>query len=108
LKALLKSDITEYPLLREGKVRDIYDLGDSLLFVATDRISAFDWVMPNGIPGKGIILNKMSLFWFSLMAETVPHHLLTGDFDSFPEPLRKYEYLNGRSMIVKKAERIDI
>jgi phosphoribosylaminoimidazole-succinocarboxamide synthase len=108
LKALLKSDITEYPLMREGKVRDVYDLGDKLLFVATDRISAFDWVMPNGIPGKGIILNKMSLFWFSLLADMVPNHLLTGDFDSFPESLKKYEYLNGRSMIVRKAERIDI
>lgn len=108
MDALLKSDITEYPLMREGKVRDVYDLGDNLLFVATDRISAFDWVMPNGIPGKGIILNKMSLFWFSLLANTVPNHLLTGDFESFPESLRKYNYLKGRSMIVRKAERIDI
>jgi len=89
-------------------VRDVYVLGDSLLFVTTDRISAFDWVLPNGIPGKGIILNKMSLFWFSLMEDVIPNHLLTGDFESYPENLKRYEYLNGRSMIVKKAERIDI
>lgn len=107
-EALLKSDINEYPLMREGKVRDIYDLGDSLLFVTTDRISAFDWVLPNGIPGKGIILNKMSLFWFSMMRDIVPDHLLTGDFKSFPRELQKYEYLDGRSMIVRKAKRIDI
>ncbi|UCE64894.1 MAG: phosphoribosylaminoimidazolesuccinocarboxamide synthase [Candidatus Zixiibacteriota bacterium] len=107
-EALLKSDISEYPLMREGKVRDVYDLGDSLLFVTTDRISAFDWLLPNGIPGKGIILNKMSLFWFFMMRDIIPDHLLTGDFKSFPEELKKYEYLDGRSMIVKKAQRIDI
>jgi phosphoribosylaminoimidazole-succinocarboxamide synthase len=107
-QALIKTGIAEYPMIRQGKVRDIYDLGDSLLFVATDRISAFDRVLPDGIPGKGIILNKMSLFWFSLTESIVPNHLLTGDFESFPVDLRKYDYLNGRSMIVKKAERIEI
>ncbi len=106
--ALLKSEIKEFPLLVRGKVRDIYDLGESLLFIATDRISAFDWVLPNGIPGKGIILNKMSLFWFSLTEDLIPNHVLIGDFDLFPEPLKKYDYLNGRAMIVKKAKRIDI
>lgn len=107
-QALIKTDITEYPMMRQGKVRDIYDLGDSLLFVATDRISAFDWVLPDGIPGKGIILNRMSLFWFSLTENIVPNHLLIGDFESFPDTLKNYDYLNGRSMIVKKAERIEI
>ncbi len=108
IEALLKSEIKKYPLIARGKVRDIYNLGESLLFVATDRISAFDWVLPNGIPGKGVILNKMSLFWFSLTEDLIPNHLLIGDFDSFPAELKKYEYLDGRSMIVKKAKRIDI
>jgi phosphoribosylaminoimidazole-succinocarboxamide synthase len=106
--SILKTDIKEYPLVGEGKVRDIYDLGDSLLFVTTDRVSAFDWVLPNGIPGKGIILNKISLFWFAMMKDIIPNHLLTGDFQEFPDDLKRYDYLGGRSMIVKKAERIDI
>ncbi len=106
--ALLKTEIKEYPLLARGKVRDIYDLDDKLLFVATDRISAFDWILPNGIPGKGKILNSMSLFWFGLTGQIVSNHLITGDFNKFPESLRKYGYLEGRSMIVRKAERIDI
>lgn len=107
-ESVLSTDINEFPLMRKGKVRDVYDLGDSLLFVATDRISAFDWVLPNGIPGKGKILNSMSLFWFEYTSGIYPNHLLTGDFTSFPEALRKYEILDGRAMIVKKAERIDI
>ena len=107
-KAILSTDIREYPIIRKGKVRDVYDLGDSLLFVATDRISAYDWVLPNGIPGKGKILNSMSLFWFEYTRGLFSNHLLTGDFASFPDVLKKYEFLDGRSMIVKKAERIDI
>jgi phosphoribosylaminoimidazole-succinocarboxamide synthase len=106
--AVLSTDIREFPLMTKGKVRDVYDLGDSLLFVATDRISAYDWVLPNGIPGKGKILNSMSLFWFKYTRELFPNHLLTGEFASFPEDLRRYEFLDGRSMIVRKAERIDI
>lgn len=106
--ALLTTDIKEYPLLRRGKVRDVYDLDGTLLFVATDRISAYDWVMPNGIPGKGKILNSMSLFWFGFTKDTFPNHLVSGEFRKFPEPLKKYKYLDGRSMIVKKAKRIDI
>jgi phosphoribosylaminoimidazole-succinocarboxamide synthase len=106
--AVLSTDIREFPLMTKGKVRDVYDLGDSLLFVATDRISAYDWVLPNGIPGKGKILNSMSLFWFEYTRELFPNHLLTGEFASFPEDLRRYEFLDGRSMIVRKAERIDI
>lgn len=106
--ALLKTEFEEYPLLRRGKVRDVYDLEGMLLFVATDRISAYDWVLPNGIPGKGRILNSMSLFWFEFTRDVFPNHLITGDFESFPGPLKKHEFLRGRSMIVKKAERIDI
>jgi phosphoribosylaminoimidazole-succinocarboxamide synthase len=94
--------------MRRGKVRDIYDLGDSLLFVASDRMSAFDVVMPNGIPGKGQVLTQMSLFWFDFLKDTVENHLLTANVDDYPEPLRKYrDQLEGRSMIVTKAERID-
>jgi len=105
---VLKTDIKEYPLMRRGKVRDIYDLGDSLLFIASDRISAFDVVLPNGIPGKGKVLTQMSLFWFDLLKDTVDNHLITADVDEYPEPLRKYrEMLDGRSMIVIKADRID-
>jgi phosphoribosylaminoimidazole-succinocarboxamide synthase len=109
MKAVSKTDITEYPLLARGKVRDIYDLGDKLLIVATDRISAFDWVLPSPIPGKGIILNSMSLFWFSFTSNIIPNHFLSGEIDSYPEQLRKYkDDLSGRSMIVRKARRIDI
>ncbi len=103
-----ETNITEYPLLRRGKVRDIYDLGDSLLFVASDRISAFDVVMPNGIPGKGKVLTQTSLFWFDFLKPIVKSHLLTANIDEYPDDLKKYrEQLDGRSMIVIKAERID-
>ncbi len=107
-QVVLTTEITEYPLLRRGKVRDIYDLGETLLFVASDRISAFDVVMPNGIPGKGRVLTQMSLFWFEFLSDVVANHLVTASIDEYPEPLRKYrDQLDGRSMIVVKAERIE-
>lgn len=107
-KVVLNTEIKEYPLLRRGKVRDIYDLGDTLLFVASDRISAFDVVLPNGIPGKGKVLTQMSLFWFDLLKDVIDNHLVTAHVDEYPEPLQKYrEMLEGRSMIVVKAERVD-
>jgi len=107
-KVVLQTDIKEYPLMRRGKVRDIYDLGDSLLFVASDRISAFDVVMPDGIPGKGRVLTEMSLFWFDFLKDTVDNHLITAVIDEYPEVLHKYrDQLEGRSMIVTKADRID-
>lgn len=97
------------PLLARGKVRDVYDLGDRLLIVATDRISAFDCVMPNGIPDKGKILTEMSLFWFDLTRDIVPNHLIASDVDKYPDSLKQYRsQLEGRSMLVKKAERIDV
>lgn len=106
---VLQTDITEYPLARRGKVRDIYDLGDTLLFIASDRISAFDVVMPNGIPGKGRVLTQMSLFWFDFLKDIVANHLVTANVDEYPEPLHKYrDQLQGRSMIVTKADRIDV
>ncbi len=106
---VMTTDIKEYPLVRRGKVRDIYDLGDRLLFIATDRISAFDVVMPNGIPGKGRVLTQTSLFWFDHLKDVVDNHLITANIDEYPEDLRKYrDELDGRSMIVVKADRIDI
>lgn len=93
---------------RRGKVRDIYDLGDMLLLVATDRISAFDVVLPDGIPGKGYVLTQMSRFWFEQLPEmenVIPHHLITTDVTEFPASCHHYrEILSGRSMLVKKAQ----
>jgi phosphoribosylaminoimidazole-succinocarboxamide synthase len=89
----------------QGKVRDIYDLGKALLIVATDRLSAFDVVLPDPIPYKGEVLTKLSLFWFELLADVVPNHLLTAETCDLPESLEQYEEaLRGRFMIVKKAE----
>jgi phosphoribosylaminoimidazole-succinocarboxamide synthase len=107
-QVVLTTEIKEYPLIRRGKVRDIYDLGDSLLFIASDRISAFDVVMPNGIPGKGRVLTQTSLFWFDFLKDVVANHLITAKVDEYPTPLRAYrDMLDGRSMIVTKADRID-
>jgi phosphoribosylaminoimidazole-succinocarboxamide synthase len=90
---------------RRGKVRDIYDLGESLLIVASDRISAFDVVLPGGIEDKGKVLNKLSIFWFKQMEPFIGNHILEVDANRYPEPLRKYrDVLSGRSMIVKKAK----
>jgi len=106
---LFQTDIPDIPVFNRGKVRDVYDLGDRLLIVATDRISAFDCVMPNGIPGKGKILTEMSLFWFDLVSDIVPNHLITADINEFPRNIQSYrDQLDGRSMLVRKAERIDI
>lgn len=107
--ALLQTNLPGIPLLVRGKVRDVYDLDDRLLIVATDRISAFDCVMPNGIPGKGKILTEMSLFWFGLVEDIVPNHLLSADVDDYPTEIRQYrDQLEGRSMLVRKARRIDV
>ncbi len=105
---VLTTDIKEYILINRGKVRDIYDLGDSLLFIASDRISAFDVVMPNGIPGKGAVLTQMSLFWFDFLKDIIDNHLITANVDEYPEPLKQYrDVLENRSMIVVKADRVD-
>ncbi|MCE3016328.1 MAG: phosphoribosylaminoimidazolesuccinocarboxamide synthase [Pirellula sp.] len=87
---------------RQGKVRDVYDLGDSLLVVSSDRISAFDWVMPNGIPDKGKLLTKLSLFWFANLG--VEHHLLSSDVPDVVKPYDKDGALEGRCMVVRKAK----
>ena len=106
--ALLSTEIPGFPEPVRGKVRDIYDLGDSLLFIATDRISAFDCVMPNGIPEKGKVLTGVSLFWFEYM-NWMPNHLITADVEEYPENLQCVkEDLRGRSMIVKKAKPLPV
>ena len=94
--------------VRSGKVREVFDLGTELLFVATDRISAFDCILPDPIPGKGSVLNRLSAFWFKRFHQ-VPSHFVTADFDQFPESLQPYEeLLRDRSMIVRKAEPLQI
>ena len=105
--ALLHSDLP-FPV-RRGKVRDVYDLGGQMLIVATDRISAFDCVMPNGIPGKGKILTALSLFWFRMLAGRVRNHLLATEVDEYPAAVRPYaDQLRGRSMLVEKASVIQV
>ena len=102
---LLKTEIDGVTLLNRGKVRDIYDLGDKLLFVASDRISAFDRILPTGIPRKGEVLTQISRFWFDFLGERIAHHVITTDPALFPEELQPYlDQLAGRSMLVKKAE----
>jgi len=106
--ALLQSSIPGLPEPRRGKVRDIYDLGDELLLVASDRLSAFDVVMPNGIPDKGKVLTQISLFWFELM-DWMPNHLISADPADFPAPAQAVaDDLVGRSMLVKKAGSIAV
>ncbi len=90
--------------VKSGKVRDIYDLGENYLFVASDRISAFDYVLPSTIPKKGEILTQLSLFWFDFFKDTINNHLVEGDFSKFPSELQEYKELAGRSIIVKKAD----
>lgn len=98
------TSLTSYPLFRRGKVRDVYDLGDSLLMVATDRISAFDVVMSEAIPDKGKLLTAISAFWFEKLAHVVPNHLISLDVTSIPNLTdAEYDMLSGRSMIVRKT-----
>ncbi len=104
MTALLKTDLGAVPLIGRGKVRDLYAVGNDLLLVATDRISAFDHVLGSPIPGKGKILTQISLFWFEMMREIVPNHLITAEVSEFPALLRPYaDQLDGRSMLVKRA-----
>ena len=106
--ALLQTEIPGLPAPRRGKVRDIFDMGSHLLLVASDRISAFDCVMPNGIPDKGRILTGLSLFWFKHM-EWMPNHLVTSDVSEYPAALKPYaSHLDGRSMLVVKASPLPV
>ncbi len=101
---VLQTNIPGAPAPKRGKVRDIYDLGDKLLIVVTDRISAFDVIMPNGIPDKGVVLNQISLYWFKQVEGILPNHVISTDISTLPEPFRKaQDQLVHRSMIVKKA-----
>ena len=107
-RALIECELPGIPMINRGKVRDIFDLGDALLFVATDRLSAFDVVLPTGIRDKGKVLTQVSLFWFELMKSWLPNHLITADVTTRPE-LKPYAAdLQGRSMIVRKAKVLPI
>ena len=107
--AIFETDFPDLNLLKKGKVRDIYDLDDSLLMVTTDRLSAFDVVMPDPIPDKGKILTQISLFWFEVMKPLVPNHLISSNVDDYPSSCKPYaEDLKGRSMLVKKTEPLPI
>ncbi len=107
---LLQTDFPDLGLYASGKVRDLYQVGnDHLLFVATDRISAFDYVLATGIPQKGRVLTQLSLFWFDFLKNIVPNHLATADVHQYPQELQKYSaQLRGRSMLVVRAEMIAI
>lgn len=104
-----RTEFPELPAPKRGKVRDIYDLGDKLLIVATDRISAFDVVLPNGIPQKGRVLNQVSRYWFGKTSDIVPNHLVSTEIEDYPEVLWKHrDILEGRSMMVKKARPLPV
>ncbi len=108
-RPIRETDFPELKLLKRGKVRDMYDLGDSLLMVATDRLSAFDVVMPDPIPDKGIILTQISLFWFEIMESLVPNHVIFSNVDEFPAICQPYaDVLRGRSIIIKKTEPLPV
>ena len=101
---LLQSNLPGISHFASGKVRDVYSVGSQLLFIATDRISAFDCILPDGIPDKGRVLTQMSIFWFEMLSSIVPTHFVTADVDQYPSALRPFRgQLAGRSMLVKRA-----
>jgi len=100
----METDLQDVKFLRRGKVRDIYEIDDYLLIIATDRVSAFDVVLPNGIAGKGRVLTQISLYWFNQMKDIIENHIVATDVKDYPKVLHKYkDLLEGRSMLVKKA-----
>jgi phosphoribosylaminoimidazole-succinocarboxamide synthase len=102
---LTQSELLNLPLYAQGKVRDIYQVGEHLLFVASDRISAFDYILASAIPDKGKVLTQLSLFWFDFLRDVVSNHVVTAEVDGYPESLRPYaNQLRGRSMIVRRAK----
>jgi len=106
---VLQTELTDITLIKRGKVRDIYDIDEHLLIIATDRVSAFDIVLPDGIPGKGRVLTQISLSWFQKMEDIIQNHIVASDIEDFPEKLKKYaDPLKDRSMLVKKAKPLPI
>jgi phosphoribosylaminoimidazole-succinocarboxamide synthase len=106
---VIKTEFTDLNLVHRGKVRDLYEVDDKLLMVATDRISAFDVVMDNPVPNKGKVLTSLSLFWFDFLSNILPNHLITADVDKYPAACAPYaDMLRGRSMLVKKAKPLPV
>jgi phosphoribosylaminoimidazole-succinocarboxamide synthase len=106
---LYRTDLAGVPLISRGKVRDIYDLGDHLLIVTSDRLSAFDVILPTPIPGKGAVLTQLSAFWFQRTAGIVQNHLVSTDSLEYPQPVRRHaDLLEGRSMLVRKAQPLPV
>ncbi len=106
---ILETELTGVDLHARGKVRDVYSIDDRLLIVATDRISAFDYILPTGIPDKGRVLTQLSIFWFDFLRDLTPTHFLTADVAEYPPPLGEFrDQLEGRSMLVKRAQMVDI
>jgi phosphoribosylaminoimidazole-succinocarboxamide synthase len=105
----IETELSGLKLLRRGKVRDIYEYGDKVILIATDRLSAFDVVLPTAIPWKGAVLTQLSRFWFDMMQDIVPHHLISADIDAFPEDLQRHrDVLQLRSMLAVKAEMLAV
>lgn len=108
-KVVLQTDFPDMKLAARGKVRDIYDMGETLLIVTTDRISAFDVIMNEGVPDKGYVLTQISAFWFKQIEDIIPNHIISTDLKDFPAPCRKYaDILQGRSMLVRKARPLPV
>jgi len=108
-KIILTTDFKGIKLFKRGKVRDVYDLGETLLIISTDRISCFDVVLPDGIPGKGRVLTALSVFWFDFIKDIVPNHFISADVKDFPKEAREYkDILEGRSMLVKKSKALPV
>jgi phosphoribosylaminoimidazole-succinocarboxamide synthase len=106
---ITETSLDGFELVSRGKVRDIYAVGGDLLIVASDRISAFDYILATGIPGKGRVLTQISLFWFDFLKDVTPNHLITANVDEYPAPLRAHrDVIEGRSMLVRKAKMIDV
>jgi phosphoribosylaminoimidazole-succinocarboxamide synthase len=106
---ILQTDLSGVERHAQGKVRDVYRVDGRLLIVATDRISAFDYILPTGIPDKGRVLTQLSLFWFDFLKDLTPNHLISADVDEYPEPLKEFRgRIEGRSMLVRRAEMVEI
>lgn len=109
MPVVMKSDCPELKLVNQGKVRDLYDVGEYLLIVTSDRISAFDVIMNEGIPQKGYVLTEISKYWFEQMEDIIPNHIISTNVDDFPEITHQYrDQLEGRSMLVKKAKPLPV